>query len=41
MFLSVPIIAAVRIVWRRLQESQEPSVKPRERERPIASPRQL
>jgi predicted PurR-regulated permease PerM len=41
MFLSVPIIAAVRIVWRRLQESQELSVKPRERERPIASPRQL
>jgi len=41
MFLSVPIIAAVRIVWRRLQESQEPAVKPRERERPVAATRQL
>jgi len=41
MFLSVPIIAAVRIVWRRLQAPREPSMEPRERDRPVASPRQL
>ena len=41
MFLSVPIIAAVRIVWRRLQLTRAPSVDHREPDRPIASPRRL
>jgi len=41
MFLSVPIIAAIRIVWRRLQALMAPSVDVRELDRSVASPRQL
>ena len=41
MFLSVPIIAAVRIVWRRLQTTRAPSVDDRELDRPLVSPRRL
>ena len=40
MFLSVPIIAAVRIVWRRLQTPRAPSVNDRE-VRSVGSPRRL
>jgi predicted PurR-regulated permease PerM len=41
MFLSVPIIAAVRIVWRRLQEPRAPSVGDRQFDGPVTSPRRL
>ena len=41
MFLSVPIIAAVRIVWRRLHAPRAPSVDVREVARSVASPRLL
>jgi predicted PurR-regulated permease PerM len=41
MFLSVPIIAAARIVWRRLQAPRAPSVDHRELDGPVASPRRL
>jgi len=41
MFLSVPIIAALRIVWRRLQAPRAPSVGVRELDRSVASPRRL
>jgi predicted PurR-regulated permease PerM len=37
MFLSVPIIAAARIVWRRLQGPALPAVEDRERGRAVAS----
>ena len=37
MFLSVPIIAAVRIVWRRLQAPRAASPNDRELDRPVAS----
>ena len=41
MFLSIPIIAALRIVWRRLPAAREPSANHREPDRSMASPRQL
>jgi predicted PurR-regulated permease PerM len=41
MFLSVPIIAAARIVWRRLQAPRAPTVDDRDLDRSVASPRQL
>jgi predicted PurR-regulated permease PerM len=41
MFLSVPVIAAVRIVWRRLQAPRTPSADARERDGSAASPRGL
>ena len=41
MFLSVPVIAAVRIVWRRLQAPRGPLVDDREPDRAVASPQLL
>jgi predicted PurR-regulated permease PerM len=41
MFLSVPIIAAARIVWRRLRAPGTPSAPHRELDRSVASPRRL
>lgn len=41
MFLSVPIIAAVRIVWRRVQAPGKASAPHRELDRSVASPRRL
>jgi predicted PurR-regulated permease PerM len=41
MFLSVPIIAAARIVWRRLPAPGTPSAPHRELDRSVASPRRL
>ena len=35
MFLSVPVIAAVRIVWRRLQTPEIPPVDDRKLESPL------
>jgi hypothetical protein len=39
--LSIPVIAAARIVWRRLPTPTALSVDDRGLERPVASPRQL
>lgn len=41
MFLSVPVIAAVRIVWRRLLASENAPVDDRELEGSVASPHRL
>ncbi len=39
MFLSVPLIAAARIVWRRVQAPRGPSMSDRKLDRSVASPR--